>query len=288
VLQAEANRDLALDIPISQIRTAEAQVAAAQAEKDVLQEQYDVLIRNDIGGAPEEQARFALNAAVASLNAAQAVLDELNAGPSTARRRVAIAAVDVAVAQREAAEIQLDLLLSEPASEQLESAQAEIARAEEAVTQAEAAVSQAEAVVTQAEAGVLQAQAAVDAASAALDKLVLKAPFAGVIADLGVEVGETVAPGVPVLTLADLSIWSVETTDLTERDVVAIAVGQQAQIRVDALPEQTITGTVSRIADVAALTRGDVTYAVTIQLDAAATLPLRWGMTAFVDIEADS
>jgi hypothetical protein len=40
------------------------------------------------------------------------------------------------------------------------------------------------------------------------------------------------------------------------------------------------------VALVASLARGDVVYEVTVALDAAPDLPLRWGMTAVVDIES--
>jgi hypothetical protein len=61
-------------------------------------------------------------------------------------------------------------------------------------------------------------------------------------------------------------------------------VGDAAEVRIDAIENETLSGTVTEIASVSTLTRGDVTYAVTIQLDAN-SLPLRWGMTAFVDIQ---
>jgi len=100
-----------------------------------------------------------------------------------------------------------------------------------------------------------------------------------------VELGQVVSPGVAVLTLADLSGWLVETTDLTELDVVAVAAGLPATVKIDAIPNETLTGKVTDIAAVSSLNRGDVTYSVTIALDEASDLPLRWGMTAFVTVD---
>jgi hypothetical protein len=79
--------------------------------------------------------------------------------------------------------------------------------------------------------------------------------------------------------------WQVETTDLTELDVVAVAVGYPVEVRVDALPDEIIMGMVSDIAVVSTLARGDVTYAATIDLENTDDLPLRWGMTVFVDVD---
>jgi multidrug resistance efflux pump len=285
ITQAEANRDLALQIPDSQIRAAEAQVAAAIAERRVLQEQYDTLIENEIEGAAEEQARLALNAAVSTLIAAQATLNELREGTTDAQRAAADATVNVAIAQRDVAQAQLDLLLAGAKPEQATVAQLRIEQAEAALSRSEAAVLQALAAVAQAKAGVAQAEAVIDAARTTVEKMVLTAPFDGVIADMSAELGEVVAPGMPVLTIADVGQWQVETTDLTERDVVAITVGSTSVIRIDALPDETLLGTVTKISDVSTLARGDVTYTVTIRLNDVANLPLRWGMTVFADID---
>lgn len=284
IAQAEASRDVTLEIPQAQVRAAEARVAAALAEKQVLQDQYDALIRNGIGGSPEEQARYALNAATANVNAAQAALDELNAGATGAQRRAAQAAVSVAEAQHLAAQAQLDLLLVEAREEQVAVLEAGVAQAQATLTQAEAAVTQAEASVAQAQAAVQQAESVLELARAELDKTTLNAPYDGFVADVTTELGETVAPGLPVMTVANNAEWLVETTDLTELDVVGLATGLQANIRVDAFPDVQLAGTVTRIAPLSTLARGDVTYVVTIRLQDATELPLRWGMTAFVDI----
>lgn len=282
ISQAAANRDATLEVPTSRIRAAQAQVAAAQAEARVLQDQYDAV--SDIGGTPEEQARFALNAANAQVAAAQAALDEVQAGATEAQKRAANAAVSVASAQKDAAQAQLDLLLAGAKPEQIAIAEVGVQQAQAAVAQAETAVTLAEAAVAQAEAGVVQAQTAVDMAQAALQKATLTAPFGGVVADLMVDLGQVVAPGFPVVTLGDLSGWQVETTDLTELDIVSVAEGQTVQVRVDALPNQTLAGTVRKIATTPSLSRGDVTYTITILLQDTENLPLRWGMTAFVDV----
>jgi HlyD family secretion protein len=115
--------------------------------------------------------------------------------------------------------------------------------------------------------------------------MTLTAPFAGTIASLNLELGEVAAPGVPVGIIADFAGWLVETTDLTELDIVAVKVGLPVDVQVDALPDEVVEGTVEDISAVSSLTRGDVTYAVTIRLEDVSNLPLRWGMTTFVDVD---
>jgi multidrug resistance efflux pump len=102
---------------------------------------------------------------------------------------------------------------------------------------------------------------------------------------VAVELGELVAPGLPVITLADFSGWQIKTTNLNELDVVAVKRGLPVEISVDALPGEMLKGTIVEIADTASLVQGDVTYVVTIDLEPQPDLPLRWGMTVFVNID---
>ena len=299
ISQAAAGRDATLAIPASQVQLAEADVAAAMANERALRDAYDNILEScfetpegeeicPLFGPVEEETRFRLQAAEANLVAAQTALDELNEGATPAQRRLANAAVTVAAAQRDAAQAQLDLLLAGPRPEQIMEAEVGVQDAEAAVLQAEAAVLQAEAELAQAEAGVVQARTAVATARTALDQMTVTAPFDGTVADLPVKAGQVVAPGTPVAILSDSSNWLVETTDLTELDVVAVAVGYPVDVTVDAIPDEVVRGTVIDIDTTSTLTRGDVTYAVTIRLDQddATALPLRWGMTAFVDVDS--
>ncbi len=133
-----------------------------------------------------------------------------------------------------------------------------------------------------------KAEADVEAAQKALERMTLTAPFDGEVGEILTEVGELVGPGLPVVRYADFGGWLVKTTDLTELDVVAVKNGLPAEVRIDALPGEVLSGEVTDIATVAAVVRGDVTYEVTIALDETGDLPLRWGMTAEVNIETES
>jgi HlyD family secretion protein len=123
------------------------------------------------------------------------------------------------------------------------------------------------------------AKASLLAAQDALKNSEVRAPFAGVIADLRVKVGEQAAPGQVAAVLANLSKWVVETDNLTEIEVVKVAEGQKAQIVLDALPDVTLNGVVRAISPVFEEKRGDVTYTVTVELTDSNPL-MRWGMTA--------
>ncbi|MBN1812964.1 MAG: efflux RND transporter periplasmic adaptor subunit, partial [Anaerolineae bacterium] len=131
---------------------------------------------------------------------------------------------------------------------------------------------------------VTQAEAALEAARVALERCEIRAPFAGAVGAVSVRAGELVAPGQPLVTLGDLSTLRVETTDLDEIDVARVAVGQRATITFDALGERVFTGRVTRISPMPEPGAGGVNYTVVLELDELDPA-IRWGMTAFVDIE---
>jgi HlyD family secretion protein len=121
------------------------------------------------------------------------------------------------------------------------------------------------------------AQVALAAAQEAVKHAELRAPFAGVVADLKVKVGERAAPGQVAVVLADFSQWILETDDLTEIQVVNVAVGNSATLRLDALPDMVLHGQVTAISPLYNDNRGDVNYTVTVQLSDGDPR-MRWGM----------
>jgi multidrug efflux pump subunit AcrA (membrane-fusion protein) len=125
---------------------------------------------------------------------------------------------------------------------------------------------------------VQNASSQVDAAKSALDKLTLAAPYDGKIMKVDMSVGERVQPSQVIMTLADTSSWYVETSDLTENEVVKIDVGQSVVLLPDALPDVKMSGVVESIGETYVEHAGDITYVVRIKIDQPDPL-LRWGMT---------
>jgi len=130
-----------------------------------------------------------------------------------------------------------------------------------------------------------QAKAVWDSAAASLAQGTLLAPFDGTVADIQVVPGESVQSGKTVLVLADLQHLQIETTDLSERDITRIKIGQSVDVYIEALGV-TITGQVIRVSPIAETVGGDVVYPVTIELDEQAE-GLLWGMTAEVQIAVE-
>lgn len=119
---------------------------------------------------------------------------------------------------------------------------------------------------------------------AALATAELRAPFAGTITSLGLKVGEFASAGTPVVTIAELSMWVVKTTDLTEIDVVNVKEGQPVTVKLDAIPGVELKGNVFSISQSFSESQGDVVYEVTILLTTSDPA-MRWGMTAEVIFE---
>jgi multidrug resistance efflux pump len=128
----------------------------------------------------------------------------------------------------------------------------------------------------QAQLDAVKAQAA--AAQSALDNYDLKAPFAGTVADINASVSQMVSPQTWVVALADTSQWYVDTSDLTEMDVVKISLGQAVQVTADALPGVPMSGVVESISGAPLFQAGDVLYTVHIKLNDPDP-SLLWGMT---------
>lgn len=135
------------------------------------------------------------------------------------------------------------------------------------------------------------AQAEADRAQAFLDSALatlaaqssLVAPFSGMIVTVDISSGETVVPGRVVIMMGDLSRFQVETTDLSERDVPHVQIGQNANVFIEAL-NQEFSGKVTEISRVSSTVGGDVVFQVTIELDQQPR-GLLWGMSADVNIE---
>lgn len=122
------------------------------------------------------------------------------------------------------------------------------------------------------------AEAGMVAAQSRLDNYTLTAPFAGTVTDIYLEIGHFVGPEARAVLLADLSEFMIETSDLTELEVVKINLGQIVEIVPDALPDTLLTGKVERISESFTTQAGDIIYKVTISLDKSDP-SLRWGMT---------
>jgi HlyD family secretion protein len=279
----------------------ETQTDSAQAEVDaarvLLEREVEGLhdLLDETGGQELFSLEQRLSDAQAAFLVAREVRERANAGRDMQIQEQARRQYDVALSELEAAQDRYgDLLSTDEANDILE-ARAAVAVAQERYEATLDRLNQllwgdvslevrlAEDAVRQSEAGLDQARAALQVVEQGLRETLLSAPRAGMVVQSEIEAGSVVAPGQVAFLLADLSSWQVETTDLVESDVALLSPGMQASISLDAFPGQIFPGVVREISYLSEDVRGSVTYTVTLDFDPGEA-PVRWGMTAFVDI----
>ena len=149
--------------------------------------------------------------------------------------------------------------------------------AEEQVEQLHTAVDVNTALVESAKHAVDQSEASLNDAKSALEKTTIYAPMAGRVTRLAVEQGENAVPGTfnkdaaTLLTISDMSVLETR-VKVDETDVARIKVGDSAQVQIDAFPDTTFVGRVTKISNSSVKATGTSTtdqavdYEVTVQL----------------------
>ena len=193
-----------------------------------------------------------------------AVLAQLNADVADAR-------LDQALAQAEQAAAGLELA-------QADNARARSLHSQGATTDRDRDTSNIQ--VRTAQAQLQAAEAAVKLGKRSLADATLRAPFAGEISDVRLELGAVIGPGTPAFGLVDLSEVLVS-AGVSGREVPLVAEGQAVVVRVPSLGERAFDGTVRAVSPASdPRTR---TWAVQVRIpneDRA----LRGGMVARVEI----
>ncbi len=126
------------------------------------------------------------------------------------------------------------------------------------VAQAVAGVNQAKANTESARGHLQSAIATLAANKDMLNRTIAVAPFDGIVTNQPVREGETVVEGIQntqgstLMTLADMSVVTAE-VKVDETDIINLAVGQPADVTVDALPNRVFKGRVTLVGDQALL-----------------------------------
>lgn len=230
--------DLDVDGIEDRIEDLEADVQDARDDLKDAQDEFDKYKDLDENNSRRQTAEDDLEDAQNELNSAIRALEE-----EVRRRDTVKAAYDGALAAEAEAKYQYEISLDGPNADQLALAKSNL-----------------------------------DAAKDALANFVITAPFNGTIADVNVKVGDQVGPETRAVSLADFSSWTVETTDVTELEVVELRVGQSVTIVPDALPGVELSGVVTAISNAFIQQGGDILYTVRIRVNDADPR-LKWGMT---------
>jgi len=221
----------------------------------------DVLIETDKAEA-ERQVREA----ELGLQIRQIELEQLKAAPTADQITIARANLRRAAAALQAAQANYDRVAKEgkaansPEAVALESAKLDFESARASFEQAVRGPTAEQ--IQIAEKNVELARLALEAARHRLEDSTLVAPFDGTVVQVNAREGET-AYGEKVIKLADLSTLEA-VAQVDELDIGELAVGQEAEIRLDAFPGQVLAGRVARITPGATPQRGTVGYEVVL------------------------
>jgi multidrug resistance efflux pump len=110
----------------------------------------------------------------------------------------------------------------------------------------------------------------------------LEAPMDGQVILANIIPGQVVEGSQAILTLADTTHWIIETSDLKETDILSVAIGDKATIRIDALQGEDFDAEVSAIQPFGIDQQGDITYKVTLSIEDDPRF--LWGLTSSIRI----
>lgn len=243
---------------------------------------------NTLNDAQRQQYYNAFVQAEAALRNAEDAVEQAQVAYDNARQ-AEVSGVRVAEEQVKTAQTNLEKLLAGADTDQLAAAQAAVRSAQAnldklrgdqrrgAIDAAQAAVDAAQSNLARIQSGasgddltiaraqVQSAQAAYDLAQLALEEATLRAPFAGTVSEINLQVGEVPAPNpakVPMV-LADLSSYHVDVA-VDEIDIARLEVGQPVTLTLDALPDLQLPGTVESIAPLSTVQSAVTSYQVRI------------------------
>lgn len=270
---AAAERSLREMTSQAAIAAAEQAVAAAEKAADDAQKKVNTLNRGRADEKDIDYYESQLTLAKQALDRAESAwrnVTEL----STADPKRARAETDLYNAQRayNAALANLNWAKGKPSDNDFATAEANLAAAQAAYQEAQwyLATLKGEPVPEDATGNQLaMLQQAKDNLTAAQNRLAnsrLLAPFSGTVVATNVVPGEYILPGQALVELSDVANLQVETTDLSERDVPNVTIGQTVTVVVDALSQE-ISGRVIRISPQSETLGGDVVYRTVIALD---------------------
>ena len=223
-----------------------AEAALAQARADL--------------AAKQTTAAPALAAARAAVQSAEARVRDAETGATTEERALAEAGLEQA--QRALADLQAMRDNPLTANAQVDAAQGQLdtAKAAEVAAQARLDALKNGATAEQravARAQVAQADAALGVLTAQVAKLTVAAPSDGVLSRRSVHIGEAVAPGAPLMTIAPLRDLKL-TLYVPEDRIGLVRLQAPVDITVDSYPEETFQGTVIFISPQAEFTPRNV------------------------------
>jgi len=213
-------------------------------------------------------ARTSINSAISNLTsstqsiATQNISDQNNI--SSAEMKVSDAKNALAVA-----EDALALKKSGPTKEQIDAQEALVRQAQAGIEAQKAQINSAAANVT-----IIKSQ---------LAKMSLLSPIDGIVTQMNIEVGETVSPNLPLISIFSKNKFQIETM-ISEAEIAKIKVGDPAKITLDAFGNDNVfDAKIISIDPAEIMSEGTPTYKVTLEFEKEYS-EIKSGLTANIDI----
>ncbi|HTA82484.1 MAG TPA: HlyD family secretion protein [Bacteroidia bacterium] len=201
----------------------------------------------------EQQAEADLANVQANVAVAKANAESIESSVATAKGEIDAAQINVWKTQQDFDRYQNLLKDGSITQEQFDNAkaakesaatQADIAQKKYESAQKQAEVAQAN--LSSAQTNVAIKQSAIDYAKLQLSYAVITAPSSGKASKRGIQLGQLVQAGSPLLAIVEDSVW-IE-ANFKETQMNDMKVGQTADIQIDAYDDKVITGTISSFA----------------------------------------
>jgi HlyD family secretion protein len=271
VLNAEISLEQAQRNLNTGIAATDYQLARAQLNRAKTWYKYVVEVWPRDASGSEDDWHLALDRAEEQLKAAQAHYDNVLSGYDTQeialkKKQVEVAEMSLAQAQKNLDELIEDIAMQEL---QVESASQSIKQASQAVELAHLSVNDA------------QRQ---------LDEATIVAPFDSLVATIPAKEGDIIpSPSMAPTTIIHLinPEYMELVVEIDEIDIPMVALGLEAKISVDALPDATFEGVVTAVYPVPKEVAGVVLYNVKVSLVAPEKAGIKVGMSASADIVTD-
>ncbi len=258
-------------------QSADAQVGNAEASVR-LAEQRLADMKAGASTTDLTNAANTVESARAQLDSAQARYNQATSGAIDADIRAAESSVESAKANYQSAINKLASLKANAKVADVQQAVSQLSSAKATLDQKMGKVSDIE--QSMSEEQVKQAGISVKQAEFDLKNTALIAPFAGVIASITGNLGDSA--GSANIVIVDPRALRIDIS-VDETDVPKVAVGQQVSLSFDALPNVRLTGVVTSVSPVATVQQGVASYPVTIQItNLRQQIPA--GMTAIASI----
>ena len=205
----------------------------------------DTLVELDV-----DLLAVAVDQATAELQARQAEVAQAAAAVSDAQTALESARVELEQGQTEADRLARLAAEGAVSTQEAERAQVTVETALQVLASATEQVRTRREAVRAAEGRVSAQQSIIDQATERLSFATVLSPIAGVVLSRAVETGDYVESGDEVLQVGDLSEIKVR-IQVSDRDLGKISVGQPVKVTLDAFPDQSLSGRVTRIAPTA-------------------------------------